>query len=1603
MVARADILAGRAVIFIDIQDTIDKQLRSIRNKMRMFSSSIAEVGADMFRGGLAATAGSIFPVKDFINFQDQMLFLQTKLQVTDEAMKPLEKTIRQLGMTTSFSSKEVGQAATMYAQAGFTLLEVQDSLQAALDLSRGGQVDLTTSTTILSNALRTFQKDASNAADFASKFITAARLGTLDIIDLGESLKYSSGTFANFGVSIEEVLGLITTLANSGLKASLAGTSLNTAFLNMASNAPKLKELLNVTLLEEDFKNPLQALKKLENGLRQFSKIEQAGILQDLVNIRGGRAIQGLLLQGLDKVDANIRAVTKSTDEARTAAIKLDSALGGVWRRGVSAFQELSIAIGATSEGPLTAFGERVTSIANNISSLTKENTKLVQTFLFMGPALLVAGAGLLTINMILGKMAMLITPMMMLNSALFNIAANIAGLHVRALSSLGGGVKSLALGMVGKQDTKYIDNLAVFNKKVEILEKKKTKTLVQLQLDRVNRQNELDALRTATSTKYQNDLTSAQQRTQSRSANLDRKFAQERTLMEARVQERMDAAFQTSLQARVRNEEALRAIQASSLQVQTQSGDRLLEIQGKLDRVALQRVKAEKANQVLLTTLRREQETQRTTLSQENQKKLDAIEADRDNLIKKQQRRQEIQARIDAIQNRSNKVKVANDKLLTIATRRQLEERQALFNANNAKLAAMETALPAKPASGLSGVMSRTDKASVAAYEKAHDDLMTTMRKMGEDEIKLTQKHAKELTTLQAKRTTELAPSRKAELSLQKMQVKAIEAIQQEEMRLYTVYVKAKTMAADELVRLEAKQAKELARFQAARTANVERINKVELRIAKQQKAVMEELAAARQKFSQQAIALEQKLLLEREATASAMMPAEQQQMFESQAAQRRALAEKAAVDEQKIVARNRKKIVSINKAAQAVEVKEAAKASTAVATIKQRLDKLSAPQDTSSFLTKNRGAGLGAGLLGAAVDIGRTIKGAFSGISFRNLWKSLDVVNLLYKGFRSIWTVTKGIGSILNMMRRTLFSLSGWLTIVEVLILFGDKIPVVKDILEGLGTAFSNLFKNIGETLRNLGPSFGLLYRGLNDIFGGKIEQGIVRARDAFRDMGNTISTGLTAAWSKFVSDIKPGADIIKAIIVGTISTIQALGAAIGGVLGTAFQTGEILITGDSSLVETLQKTFSPENIKAFFAAIIGAIESIGLGLISLTAMIGNTLIKIQSVFMAILKGLANLPVFSEAASAGLAAMQEPTGPNADEIKLLRKRLKNLTTDLNTMNPFHLSASTRKNLEAQYAEVVARLGELGDSMVTDIIPTINTDELAKELKDKIAKLMEGLTNAVPTAPTPEKDAEVAAIVARRAKARATTASIMDDTIPGLKSVGSFIGEALGNLKVGDIPSDAMSDASDAALDSLSTEDLITKFATKTESGKKLIEKIGKEIDTNNPLQWLLDSGYFYADEDVAELSPEALIKKSKQREFALGVLGKPDLLGWGGEVQDLEEKELGELFNKVQGMSMDDFKAEASGLWAGFKVATGIDPKALKGAVAPQQEQVAGLSSVIGKALVGTFQSTRGNTLQMVPRMEKLQEEANKLQDDNNGLLEELVGTKQPFVFVA
>jgi TP901 family phage tail tape measure protein len=445
-------------------------------KLRRFSNSLGEIGGDLFRFGAVGTIGSIFPVKQFIEFQDQLLFIQTKLRVTDAQMKGLEVTIRNLGKSTSFTSKEVGQAAQMLAQAGFSIQEIDKSLGPALSLARAGQVDLSTAATVMARSIRTFQADTKEAERFASMFITAARLGTLDIIDLGESLKYSAGTMANFKMELSDVLGMLTTLANSGLTGSLAGTSLNTAFLNLASNAEEIQELLGITFSDEDLRNPLKALRMMEDAMKGMSGVKRAGILQDLVNIRGGRAIQGILLQGLDTLGKNIDEVRRSMDEASDSARKLDSRLGGSLRRSISALQELFISISETSEGPLTRILDGLKGAFNDLSRLSQENPRLAQTLLALPPLALAAGAGFLTMAFAVNKLASAMTPLVSLNQMLFSTL-------FRGIRAPGEFIRTLTDGFGGKKKPGALSSLTrmLALEKMTKLTKKQAKELSKL------------------------------------------------------------------------------------------------------------------------------------------------------------------------------------------------------------------------------------------------------------------------------------------------------------------------------------------------------------------------------------------------------------------------------------------------------------------------------------------------------------------------------------------------------------------------------------------------------------------------------------------------------------------------------------------------------------------------------------------------------------------------------------------------------------------------------------------------------------------------------------------------------------------------------------------------------------------------------------------------------------------------------------------------------------------------------------------------------------------------------------------------------------------
>lgn len=1399
MVARADILAGRAVILINIQDTIDRQLRGIRNKMRVFSNSMSEIGGDLFRGGAALSVASIFPVKDFIKFQDQMLFLQTKLRATDIEIGSVEKRIRQLGRSTSFTAKEVAQAATMFAQAGFSIAEINKSLQASLDLARGGQVDLSTSTTILANAMRTFQVDTARAAEFSSKFIAAARLGTLDIVDLAESLKFTSGTFAQLGVNIDEVLGLVTNLSLSGLKASLGGTSLNTAFLNLAGSAEELKNVLGVTFNEVDFQTPLIVLTKIEKALQKFPKLERLSIIQDLVNIRGGRAIFGTFLQGLGRLDEITEEIKNSSDEARVAAAKLDSRLGGVFRRSKSAFEDLMISIGSTSEGPLTTFGTRLTLILNDLSTLSEKNARFTQSLLLVGPAALTAGIGLLSVTFVMGKLAMLMTPVMMLNSTLFSLAASIVSVNKAALVSSGTFIA-----------TPYI-------KARQEAEK----------------------------------LTKATIATQKAQDAIDKKSTPKR---------------EKALASAIKNEDKLRKARSASL------------LQTKLTFPSFPKRAAKEAIDF-------------------KEIATESIKAKRGIIPLEQSLRS-----FDDIFSTSNKLTPKNfglpilDGSFSPASGKQVQEGLRKLSSASQLTLPLQLELDFNsPQSGIADFLTKGSlprgsggKFLAANIQDQIKDVAELLRKqkaykgLGLGEV------VDEAFTL-----FELNPTAQKSLRMKVMEsFRDVPSPAQQGLFDFKDAIVGKGKP----IQLEF----DLTPARSINTSKIIGRNAPDTSLGfAMPKSLQSPGGKGANSFRERLNNIKQLTPAATKSTSALSGLGKVFRGFLKGTEKTNDIVDGFSDINTSLrgVAPSMKRFAGGFKDTRMV-------ATTAIPSFK-------------SFATTLASIGKFSGP--------KLVKG------FMNL------VSILTKFSKITWTATKGLLSLLNGVRRFAFSASGILLIIEGLILFGDRIPVIKDILAGAGKAFKELFGDIGATLKNLGPSFQLVGMAFNDIFGGKMERGVRRLKLALSDMGTTIKVGLTQSWKNFMINIDPAFSRIKAVFDGLMGTFNAIIAVIGGGLSAIFDSGSIIIKSDGSLLETLKSAFSVENINTVFTMLISAIGAIGQQLISMIGVIAEVLNAIKAVFVEILKGMSLLG--NTGADAALEGLKTPE----------RRALEDEVTVLEELVAEDKAKRTRRIAAGMHGSAEIEMPET---------------DLTRQLKGALQAARRDLDKLGPAFGT------ISFNIEEKGNALAKT---IQDIIDKMNGVGPDTNPPTPG-EVGDRGS---------ALDRQNALERIPENTINT-MFSDLHKQLGVPLFIPDTLP---QSNINQREQKVQDISDFGVEFNKQAGLFR-------DLLGNDSSREALE--------NRIR--SSDAFSSDLEGAkdirdFMQGNVRLGV---VLPDDIAAAQEaaQIAPIREAIGKAITGSFESTRGNLLQSIPRAEKLQEDANKhleTIEENTASLK----NPQPFVF--
>ncbi len=242
--------------------------------------------------GLAATVLEVGG-----NFESSMANVGAISAATGKDLESLEAKAKAVGASTKFSASEAADGLSYMAMAGWKTEDMIAGMDGIVALAASSNTDLAAASDIVTDALTAFGKTAGDSGRLADIMAAASSNANTNVTMLGESFKYVASTAGSMGYSMEDTSVALGLMANSGIKASQAGTSLRTLLVNMAKPTDAMQgamDKLGVSLTDASGKmKPLSAIMgDLRSSFKSLGEEEKANLAATLA---GKEGMSGLL------------------------------------------------------------------------------------------------------------------------------------------------------------------------------------------------------------------------------------------------------------------------------------------------------------------------------------------------------------------------------------------------------------------------------------------------------------------------------------------------------------------------------------------------------------------------------------------------------------------------------------------------------------------------------------------------------------------------------------------------------------------------------------------------------------------------------------------------------------------------------------------------------------------------------------------------------------------------------------------------------------------------------------------------------------------------------------------------------------------------------------------------------------------------------------------------------------------------------------------------------------------------------------------------------------------------------------------------------------
>lgn len=358
------------------QSGIEKGLKSLGNVASKGLSGVTKAitAVSTAIGGIATAA-----IKVGSDFEAQMSKVKAISKASSEEMELLNEKAKEMGAKTKFSATEAGQAMEYMGMAGWNASQMIDGLSGVMNLAAASGEDLGTTSDIVTDALTALKMQASDAAHFADILASAATNSNTNVSMMGETFKYVAPIAGSLGYNAEDLAVAIGLMANSGIKASQAGTSLRSVLTNMAKPTDTVQVAmtrLGLSLTDEqgNMKSLHQQMIELREG---FSKLTEEEKVSTAAALAGKYGMSGLLaIVNASNEDFNklTNSIANCNGSAEEMAKTMNDNLKGNITILKSSLEGLGIELYESVDNPLKDIAKSATNMVNSLSKALKKD-----------------------------------------------------------------------------------------------------------------------------------------------------------------------------------------------------------------------------------------------------------------------------------------------------------------------------------------------------------------------------------------------------------------------------------------------------------------------------------------------------------------------------------------------------------------------------------------------------------------------------------------------------------------------------------------------------------------------------------------------------------------------------------------------------------------------------------------------------------------------------------------------------------------------------------------------------------------------------------------------------------------------------------------------------------------------------------------------------------------------------------------------------------------------------------------------------------------------------------------------------------------------------